>query len=169
MSVSGFANYLMSAANDPYKRDHLLETDLSLPLSHYFINSSHNSYLTGHQLIGTSTVEMCVNMQYTNASCQHMRGYCPPQLCLATSLLFFYYHTLLAPQYLQQLALPAHRSCSVLSRFYFSSAHVCVLHVSGIGKFSWPVAAVSNWTSGMDQAGSPSSTTVSPSPPRSSL
>ncbi|RWS30766.1 1-phosphatidylinositol 4:5-bisphosphate phosphodiesterase classes I and II-like protein, partial [Leptotrombidium deliense] len=58
-SVDGFLRYLMSDDNAivaPEKFD--LNQDLDQPLNHYFINSSHNTYLTGHQLTGKASVEI---------------------------------------------------------------------------------------------------------------
>ena len=59
LSVDGFLQYLMSdecAIVDIEKLD--LNSDMDQPLNHYFINSSHNTYLSGHQLTGKSSVEM---------------------------------------------------------------------------------------------------------------
>lgn len=59
LSLEGFTNYLMSeecTIVDYEKID--LNADMDQPLNHYFINSSHNTYLSGHQLTGKSSVEM---------------------------------------------------------------------------------------------------------------
>uniref|UniRef100_A0A8C1I813 1-phosphatidylinositol 4,5-bisphosphate phosphodiesterase n=1 Tax=Cyprinus carpio TaxID=7962 RepID=A0A8C1I813_CYPCA len=59
ISVEGFARYLISEENSvipPEKLD--LSEDMTFPLSQYFINSSHNTYLTAGQLAGSSSVEM---------------------------------------------------------------------------------------------------------------
>ena len=50
-TLEGFTNYLMSSDNLPINVDKLaLCHNMTLPLSHYFINSSHNTYLTGKSL-----------------------------------------------------------------------------------------------------------------------
>uniref|UniRef100_A0A8C2H147 1-phosphatidylinositol 4,5-bisphosphate phosphodiesterase n=1 Tax=Cyprinus carpio TaxID=7962 RepID=A0A8C2H147_CYPCA len=59
ISVEGFARYLISEENSvipPEKLD--LSEDMTFLLSQYFINSSHNTYLTAGQLAGSSSVEM---------------------------------------------------------------------------------------------------------------
>ncbi|XP_077443256.1 1-phosphatidylinositol 4,5-bisphosphate phosphodiesterase beta-4 isoform X1 [Stigmatopora argus] len=59
MSSDGFCRYLMSDENAPVFLDRLeLCQDMDQPLAHYFISSSHNSYLTGRQFGGKSSVEM---------------------------------------------------------------------------------------------------------------
>lgn len=52
MSFDGFLKYLMSADNPIVSPTTLeLNNDMDQPLSHYFINSSHNTYLTGNTII----------------------------------------------------------------------------------------------------------------------
>ncbi|KAK2157223.1 hypothetical protein LSH36_195g03078 [Paralvinella palmiformis] len=59
LSLDGFCRYLMSDENAPVFLDRLdIYQDMDQPLSHYYINSSHNTYLTGRQFGGKSSVEM---------------------------------------------------------------------------------------------------------------
>ncbi|OQV15721.1 1-phosphatidylinositol 4,5-bisphosphate phosphodiesterase beta-4 [Hypsibius exemplaris] len=59
LSADGFCRYLMSDENAPVFLDRLdVHQDLDQPLCHYFINSSHNTYLSGRQFGGKSSVEM---------------------------------------------------------------------------------------------------------------
>uniref|UniRef100_A0A8C5V9Y5 1-phosphatidylinositol 4,5-bisphosphate phosphodiesterase n=1 Tax=Microcebus murinus TaxID=30608 RepID=A0A8C5V9Y5_MICMU len=59
MSMEGFSRYLGGEENSILPLEALdLSADMTQPLSAYFINSSHNTYLTAGQLAGTSSVEM---------------------------------------------------------------------------------------------------------------
>lgn len=59
LTKDGFIRYLMSDENAPMFLDKLEEwMDMDQPLAHYYINSSHNTYLSGRQIGGKSTVEM---------------------------------------------------------------------------------------------------------------
>jgi phosphatidylinositol phospholipase C epsilon len=55
LSFEGFARYLMDKDNFASSYD---TSDMNYPLSYYFINSSHNTYLTGHQLKGGASIEI---------------------------------------------------------------------------------------------------------------
>nr|XP_023966181.1 1-phosphatidylinositol 4,5-bisphosphate phosphodiesterase beta-4 isoform X5 [Chrysemys picta bellii] len=59
ISSDGFCRYLMSDENAPVFLDRLeLYQEMDHSLAHYFISSSHNTYLTGRQFGGKSSVEM---------------------------------------------------------------------------------------------------------------
>lgn len=50
------SNRCLSSVYDIQKFDK--EHDMTYPLNKYFINSSHNTYITHHQLYGESSIEM---------------------------------------------------------------------------------------------------------------
>ena len=59
MTKDGLIRYLMSDENAPVFLDRLdFYMDMDQPLAHYYINSSHNTYLCGRQFGGKSSVEM---------------------------------------------------------------------------------------------------------------
>uniref|UniRef100_A0A8B9JSH2 Phosphoinositide phospholipase C n=1 Tax=Astyanax mexicanus TaxID=7994 RepID=A0A8B9JSH2_ASTMX len=60
MTIDGFQMYLLSPEGSIFNPAMLEQhQDMSQPLSHYFISSSHNTYLMGDQIRGHSSVE-CV-------------------------------------------------------------------------------------------------------------
>ncbi|XP_026800268.1 1-phosphatidylinositol 4,5-bisphosphate phosphodiesterase beta-4 isoform X5 [Pangasianodon hypophthalmus] len=70
MSSDGFCRYLMSDENAPVFLDRLdLCQDMDQPLAHYFISSSHNTYLTGRQFGGKSSVEMYRQVLLSGCRC----------------------------------------------------------------------------------------------------
>ncbi|XP_029696556.1 1-phosphatidylinositol 4,5-bisphosphate phosphodiesterase beta-3 isoform X2 [Takifugu rubripes] len=70
ISLQAFARYLGGEENGivPPERLDVID-DMNQPLSHYFINSSHNTYLTVGQLTGLSSVEMYRQVLLTGCRC----------------------------------------------------------------------------------------------------
>ncbi|KAM6956654.1 1-phosphatidylinositol 4,5-bisphosphate phosphodiesterase beta-1-like [Aplochiton taeniatus] len=59
ITLQALSSYLLSDDNGVIPPEKLDQSeDMNFPLSHYFINSSHNTYLTAGQLAGSSSVEM---------------------------------------------------------------------------------------------------------------
>ena len=57
--MDALLHYMMSDENAPVILDRLdIYMDMDQPLNHYYINSSHNTYLIGKQFGGKSSVEI---------------------------------------------------------------------------------------------------------------
>ncbi|XP_031416974.1 1-phosphatidylinositol 4,5-bisphosphate phosphodiesterase delta-3-A-like [Clupea harengus] len=58
MTQNGFTMYMLSKENDVFHQEHThVSQDMSRPLAHYYISSSHNTYLTKDQVTGASSTE----------------------------------------------------------------------------------------------------------------
>uniref|UniRef100_A0A8C6KIR2 Phosphoinositide phospholipase C n=1 Tax=Nothobranchius furzeri TaxID=105023 RepID=A0A8C6KIR2_NOTFU len=58
MTQNGFAMYMLSLENDVFNPSHArVYQDMRRPLAHYFISSSHNTYLTKDQVTSASSTE----------------------------------------------------------------------------------------------------------------
>nr|CAD7572887.1 unnamed protein product [Timema californicum] len=71
LSFEGFSRYLMDKDNYAFTSERMGpdESEMDHPLSHYYIASSHNTYLTGHQLKGESSVELYSQVLLTGCRC----------------------------------------------------------------------------------------------------
>jgi phosphatidylinositol phospholipase C, delta len=70
ISKSEFAHFLYSQYNAAYDpRATQMPKNLTSPLSHYWVNTSHNTYLTGDQLQSQSSVEAYVKALHRGCKC----------------------------------------------------------------------------------------------------
>ncbi|KAG5202406.1 hypothetical protein JEQ12_003796 [Ovis aries] len=70
MGIDGFTNYTRSPAGDIFNPEHRrVHQDMTQPLSHYFITSSHNTYLAGDQLTSQSRADMYARVLQAGCRC----------------------------------------------------------------------------------------------------
>ncbi|XP_043265479.1 1-phosphatidylinositol 4,5-bisphosphate phosphodiesterase epsilon-1-like isoform X2 [Colletes gigas] len=71
LSFEGFARYMMDKDNYAFPNEYATpsETEMQQSLSQYYIASSHNTYLTGHQLKGESSVQLYSQVLQTGCRC----------------------------------------------------------------------------------------------------
>ncbi|KAJ8360798.1 hypothetical protein SKAU_G00173230 [Synaphobranchus kaupii] len=70
LGIDGFTNYMRSPAGDIFNPEHYeVNQDMTQPLCNYFINSSHNTYLTGDQLLSQSRVDMYAYVLQAGCRC----------------------------------------------------------------------------------------------------
>ncbi|GLT92968.1 hypothetical protein SLE2022_107770 [Rubroshorea leprosula] len=61
LNLDAFFKYLFSVVNPPLSPSLVAHHDMAAPLSHYFIYTGHNSYLTGNQLTSDCSVVPIIN------------------------------------------------------------------------------------------------------------
>ncbi|XP_068598394.1 1-phosphatidylinositol 4,5-bisphosphate phosphodiesterase eta-2 [Brachionichthys hirsutus] len=70
LGIDGFTNFMRSPAGDIFNPAHSqVNQDMTQPLNHYFIATSHNTYLTGGQLLSRSRVEMYAYVLQAGCRC----------------------------------------------------------------------------------------------------
>ena len=70
LGIDGLILYLLSTANDVFNPNHdKVYQDMTQPATHYFIASSHSTFLTGDQLAGESSVQAYVDALKLGCRC----------------------------------------------------------------------------------------------------
>ncbi|XP_053116718.1 1-phosphatidylinositol 4,5-bisphosphate phosphodiesterase delta-3 isoform X3 [Hemicordylus capensis] len=70
MMLDGFMMYLLSSAGNILNQAHTaIYQDMSQPLCHYYISSSHNTYLTDNQIGGASSTEAYIRALIKGCRC----------------------------------------------------------------------------------------------------
>lgn len=70
MSLDGFNQFMLGSESDIFNIDHReVYQDMNQPLSHYFIASSHNTYLLEDQLKGPSSCEAYIRALRKGCRC----------------------------------------------------------------------------------------------------
>ncbi|KAL7074385.1 hypothetical protein ACQ4LE_006748 [Meloidogyne hapla] len=101
LNENGFTRFLLSGYNLPIMKEYYEKNDDSLnrPLSHYFINSSHNTYLKGRQMKSRSSVSIyryallsgCRSVEldcWDGPNGEPMITHGPTHICFCTTILF---------------------------------------------------------------------------------
>uniref|UniRef100_A0A671NZU0 Phosphoinositide phospholipase C n=1 Tax=Sinocyclocheilus anshuiensis TaxID=1608454 RepID=A0A671NZU0_9TELE len=70
MTQNGFTMHMLSKENDVFNPDHAhVYQDMSRPLAHYYISSSHNTYLTKDQVTSASSTEPYIRALHQGCRC----------------------------------------------------------------------------------------------------
>ncbi|XP_058625130.1 1-phosphatidylinositol 4,5-bisphosphate phosphodiesterase delta-3-A isoform X2 [Onychostoma macrolepis] len=70
MTQNGFTMYMLSNENDVFNPDHAhVYQDMRRPLAHYYISSSHNTYLTKDQVTSASSTEPYIRALHQGCRC----------------------------------------------------------------------------------------------------
>ncbi|XP_036416050.1 1-phosphatidylinositol 4,5-bisphosphate phosphodiesterase eta-2 [Colossoma macropomum] len=70
LGIDGFTNFMRSPAGDIFNPEHYqVNQDMTQPLTNYYIASSHNTYLTGDQLLSQSRVDMYAYVLQAGCRC----------------------------------------------------------------------------------------------------